>query len=386
LTSPDKNVPEGSYLGSTVYQIQSASKQQSAVQTNGWLLTVLQNFQNNLVTQFLAGFASVAEAIGAGIGTVIHAITGVFGDLTDLSNYFRGQEQAIQDLQDANMVLEGVNGYGQWTRATKYAYDATPRTIQNDLQTGPLVGCSMISPGVVQFHSPGLWQIHARCYFGLWIGSYTNNYVNLVVEVSEDNFSTIYTAALSQIIPDHGSFQTNSGTAQILVNVPVPRAGFRVRWRFQTDPARRIGGGSYWNQIGVLHLSQEAGPGMRLRSPFVIQGTDWVKVGPMVATGGGSVVDDGAIVQPNVTSVRVDAVLTGSGQFDVRMMARDTDVVAESLGQSSHQLVSQGAATPGDKFDLWVRDPSGSGAVTLNAVNGTWLTIIDRATLSSEAP
>lgn len=385
MTVPSGEIPQSSLTPNQTYTLQTADQKAIARAANGDLYNSLTGVQGGLLGM-LGGFLSVPAAISAGIGTVIHAITGFFGSLTDLSNYFRGQEQAIQDLQDANQVLEGVNGYGQWTRATKYAYDAVARTIQNDLQTGPVVGCSLVSPGVVQFHSPGLWQIHARCYYGLWIGSYTSNYVNLVVEVSEDNFATIFSAALAQVIPDHGAFQTNSGSISILVNVAVPKAGFRVRWRFQTDPARRIGGGAYWNQIGVLHISQEAGPGMRLRSPFVIQGTDWVKVGPMVATGGGAVTDDGAIVSPNVTSVRVDSVLTGSGVFDARMVARDTDVVAESLGKSAHQLVSQGAATPGDRFDLWVRDPSGSGAVALNAVNGTWLTIIDRATLTSEAP
>lgn len=333
--------------------------------------------------QFINGLFTAVQGIVTGIGGILDDIAGFFNfKWTQMDSH----EQAIQDLQDQTQTLEGVVGYGQWTRMSKYAYDAVARTIQNDTQVGPVVGCTLVSPGVVQLNSKGLWDITARCYYGLWIGSYTANYVNLMVEVSGDNFATVYSTALSQIIPDHGTLQTNSGTVQIQVRVVVPEAGYRVRWRFQTDPARRIGGGVNFNEIGVLKISDELGPGMRLRTPFTIPGTGWVKVGPMVATGGGTISDDAAVVQPGVTQVRIDAVLTGSGVFDARMIARDTDTVAESLGKSAHTLLSQGAATPGDTFDLWVRDPSGSGTITLNAVNGTWLTIMNTGALGSEAP
>ena len=383
MSAPNGETPEGGYNGL------------------GGLQALSQKTNDQVMSELTNPAKDSYGKVGGWSGGLFAALQGLFsggGILGLISGFFNGKwaqvqdhESSIKDLQDVTTVLEGVTGLGQWTDASSQSiiYSSNGSTWQTHnagTQIGSIVGCTLVSPGVVQLNSKGAWQIQGRAHFGSTplIGP---NFIDYQIEVSNDNFATIYAAVFSgEVMTNTGGTSADPGTRDIFAIVVVPDVGYRVRWRIKCRPARYMGTGNQYNNISVFHLSDELGPGMRLRDPFTIASTDWVKVGPMVATGGGTVSADAAVVQAGVTNVRIDAVLTGSANFDARMIARGTDVVAESLNKSAHALLSQGAATPGDKFDLWVRDASGTGQVTLNAVNGTWLTIMNRDLTNSSAP
>ena len=293
--------------------------------------------------------------------------------------------QAIQDLQDQNQVLEGIIGFGQWTdlSVTEYASGAT-LTQNAGSQTGPVVGCTLVSPGVVQLGSKGLWDIVGRFYYGVYAGAYARNYINYMIEVSADNFATIFSSALVQQIPDSTGGVTpnvNSGTVLHHVRVVVPDAGYRVRWRILMVPNHKIGGGVTFNQIGVLKLSDELGPGMRLRAPFTIAGTDWVRLGTMIPTGGATVATDQMNVPLAMINGRIDAVVIGDRPFSLQVR-KNGNPVQTSLNLASHHITNTTALAINDKLDLWVR---GDGT-NIAASNASWLTLMNMDTLVNTAP
>lgn len=293
--------------------------------------------------------------------------------------------QLIQDLQDQNQVLEGVIGYGQWTDMNVTQYPSAVATTQNvATQVGPVIGCTLVSPGVVQLGSKGLWDITGRFYFGGYSGVYVSNAVQYVVEVSADNFATIFSSAFYQIIPVSTggiSPSVSPGSIAIQARVVVPEAGYRVRWRITIAPRRNVGAGVYYNEVGVLKLSDELGPGMRLRQPFTISGTDWVRLGTMIPTGGATVSSDQITVPVAMSSGRVDAVVVGDRPFSLQLRKNGT-AVETSTNLAAHHIVNTSSLAINDKLDLWVR---GDGA-NIAASNASWLTLMNMDTLSNTAP
>lgn len=348
MTTPNGQIPDGSMTKyGTWRQVQTKTQEDwKAGEQNKWE----------------AGYKPVGDW-GAAVGGAINA-----------------HGQAIQDLQDQTQVLEGVVGFGQWTDLAVTLYPSgTTKTHNAGTQTGPTVGCTLVSPGVVQLGSKGLWDIIGRFYFGTYSGIFAANFINYMVEVSNDNFATIFSSALAQIIPDSTGGITanvNSGTTYIHTRVVVPDPGYRVRWRILMVPQHKMGGGVNFNQIGVLKLSNELGPGMRLRSPYLIEGNDWVKLGTMTQTGGGVVVDDQFTVPTAMSQGRVDVVVIGDRPFSVQLRNNGT-AVQTSTNLASHHITATQALAANDKLDVWVRGDQ----TNIVASNSTWLTLMNMDTI-----
>lgn len=341
----------------------------------------------------------IAEAlIAALVSALVQGLTGVVGGILDLIGSLfdtKGkadaatlllfeQAQQLVELADRQQVLEGVLGYGAWTRKLKKTIDGE-EGLATDMQVGPRVGVSH-SGGVVTFHSRGLWNVKARALFTTTRAlKLQANAIALNIEISNDGFSTIYYKVPCEI-PPHTSGATATledyygGTIILDEEVVLPEPGYQMRVRIASYPLRNNPGGIGFNRISVNKLDSALGPGMRLTQPAVL-GASWQVVGPMLTTGGAAAASGNGVLIGDMTTARVDAESTGTALYDLRI-TRNGVAVATSTNKLEHKLVWSGAVAAGsDALRLEARSTAGA---TINAQNATWLTFFNSAQYASD--
>lgn len=334
------------------------------------------------------------RANNSGIGVIFTIITSllssvatIFGHLADLFDVTSTHDAAIADMQDAQQVLEGVVGYGQWYAPNTSGNSAgvTTRISRSLTQAGPSVGC-YVDSGRVYLMSKGLWFVKLRTFVDengnggpikFWLRCKMPNGA-LITE------SYFFTHPEMYGIPTQAF--SRATTVNMWMDAVVPVPGCYVETWVWTDGSRNFPGGINNNAIDVMKMSNELGPGMRLSAPCVLTPYLWNEVGPMQATGGGSVVaGNRAVVGPGITSVRIDAVITASApvqpyveRFNSAGVLLQTVVGAASY-QPSHHLVWEGTVAPGDSFRIMAGSESGQeGTEIYSQSNATWLTIMNK--------
>lgn len=284
-------------------------------------------------------------------------------------------QAAIKDLQDQQQILEGVIGYGQWFRETVAGNPAgaTSRVEIPMAQSGPAVGCFYDGSRIV-LTSKGLWMCKFRAVHSEQLDG-KGPRVSAWLRCKLPN-GTLVTESYYTNYPDvFGAFgeKSQAGTVNMWMDVVAPVAGCYIELWVFTSGARNFHGGINNNSWTVKKESNELGPGMRLSAPFDTT-PEWQRLGPMQGTGGGQVNSNRVGVLAEVTNARVDAIITGSDLFDARIVS-DGTVRQTSLAKSGHQMLYDGAVSPGQQWEVQVR--SATGAQVYSQANASWLTIMN---------